>query len=132
MNPRVRLIAYPLVLAAVFLAGFVPQYIKSRDLDSEAQVLKSKLELAELRSSAGRMLLQVTQNNFGIASQEASRFFGEVRRIASETSDPSLKQTLEDIASRRDAVTGGLAKADPAVRQQVQELADIAFNRLKP
>ena len=132
MNPRVRLIAYPLVLAAVFLAGFVPQYIKSRGLDSEARVLKSKLELAELRSSAGRMLLQVTQNNFGIASQEASRFFGEVRRIASETSDPSLKQTLEDIASRRDAVTGGLAKADPAVRQQVQEIADIAFNRLKP
>lgn len=132
MNPRVRLIAYPLVLAAVFLAGFLPQYIKSRGLDSEAQALKSKLELAELRSSAGRLLLQVTQNNFGIASQEASRFFGEVRRIASETSDPSLKQTLEDIASRRDAVTAGLAKADPAVRQQVQEIADIALNRLKP
>jgi len=129
MNPRARLIAYPLVLAGVFLAGFLPQYLKSRRLDSEAQAIKQKLELAELRSSAGRMLLQVTQNNFGIASQEALQFFKEAFRIASETSDPGLKKTLEEISARRDAVTGGLAKADPAVRQQVQEVADIALNR---
>jgi hypothetical protein len=131
LSTLTKLIVVASLLVAVFLVSFLPPYLNAKRLNTQVENLNHRVELAELSLSAARMFLEVARNNFGIASQEASKFFGEVRRIADQTSNTKLKEVLESIASRRDAVTAGLAKADPAVRQQVQDLTEIAL-RLTP
>ena len=127
MSTLTKLIVVASLIVLVFLVSFLPPYLNAKRLTDQVDTLNQKLQTRELALSAARMFLEVSRNNFGIAAEEASRFFGEARRVADQTTDPNLKQSLEEIAKRRDAITSGLAKADPAVRQGVQELTDVAL-----
>src|SRR5688572_10383768 len=120
------------LLALVFLAGFLPQFLKIRGLENDLAAARTRVQTCELKSSAGMMLLETSRNNFGLAAEESARFFTEIGRLQAQTPEPNLKTTLEQIGARRDTVTSGLAKADPAVRAEVQELAALVFRRLQP
>jgi hypothetical protein len=117
-----RLLLYAILLSTVFLLGFIPQYLKSSRLSKEVQTLTWQNRIGTARDLIGLTFLEVSNNNFGVASGHAAQFFNQIRLINSEAADPAQRELLQQIASRRDAVTAGLAKADPAVKQQVQEI----------
>jgi len=115
------------LLVAGFLFGFVPQYSKGVDLQQqlvtareEAATAREKSERRELGLMLGEVYLQTNLKNFGLAGQLSTKFFDTARAMSDQTSDPSWKTLLQSVLSQRDAITAGLAKADPATLEVVQ------------
>jgi hypothetical protein len=117
-----RLLLYVILLVGVFLLGFVPQYMKSSRLAQEVRTLSWQNQVGTARDLIAMTFLEVSNNNFGVASQHATQFFDRVRAMTGEAADPAQRELLQQIDGKRDSVTAALAKADPAVRVQVQEI----------
>jgi len=111
-----------IVLVVVFLAGFVPQYVKVNHLDAELRQARQTCTSAELRDLAGFAYVQANQKNYGIAAGIATRFFNRVREVASQTPDANAKKMYEDLLNSRDKITAELAKGDPGVMGDLQDL----------
>jgi hypothetical protein len=124
-----RVIVVGILLVAAFAGGFVPQYLKASRLGEEAQGLRDQLDrcqsekkLSDFRSGAGVLYVEVARNNYSVAAEESTKFFTQLREFATQTPDAGLKSRLEDVLTLRDRITAGLAKADPAVAGEVQDL----------
>ena len=111
-----KVIAIAAGLVAVFLIGFVPQWMKANRLDGELQQMRQKVADSELRDLAALAYLQASQKNFGLAAETAGRFFGRVRDGAAG------RKAVEELASPRDKITAELAKGDPAAIGSLQDL----------
>ncbi len=132
-----RVIALVAGVLIAFFAGFVPQYVRAFHLESELstvrqerQHLVEKERLLQLRGAINQVFVQVTRNNYGLASHGASEFFSNARNLMDQTSDTNLKDTLQKIMDRRDAVISGLSKADPAVRTPIGSMVDELNQRI--
>lgn len=122
MNRGRKWILWVAVLVAVFALGFVPRYLESRQLRRDLAAAREEAALARLRDLAGMAYLEVTQNNYGIAARHSSELFDRAQALAGTISDAGRRQALAELLGRRDAVTAGLAKADPAVSAVLQDL----------
>lgn len=120
MKNRVVVIAAALVV--VFLVGFVPQAVKASRLDSELRQSRAALSGAGLRDLAGLAYVQANQKNYGLAAETCGRFFNSVRPAAAETEDATRRKSIEDLLVTRDRITAELAKGDPAVIGELQDL----------
>ncbi|MCU1271714.1 MAG: hypothetical protein JWN74_3008 [Acidobacteriaceae bacterium] len=107
---------------AGLLVGFIPQYLKTRDLKRQVDVCNAAYQLAEVRRSAALTYVTATQLNYGTASGYAHRFFDQVRQLAGTTSDPVGRSMLSDVLSSRDKITTDLAKGDPQVVNELQPI----------
>jgi len=107
---------------AGLLAGFIPQYLKARDLKRQVNVCNAAYQLAEVRRSAALTYVAATQLNYGTATGYANQFFEQVRRLAATTSDVSGRSMLSDVMSSRDKITADLAKGDPQVVNDLQPI----------
>jgi hypothetical protein len=107
---------------AGLLVGFIPQYIKARDLKRQVNVCNAAYQLAEVRRSAALTYVSATQLNYGTASVYANRFFDQVRQLAATTSDSSGRSMLSDVLASRDKITADLAKGDPQVVIDLQPI----------
>jgi len=107
---------------AGLLVGFIPQYLKARDLKRQVDVCNAAYQLAEVRRSAALTYVAATQLNYGTASVYAHRFFDQVRQLAGTTSDPSGRSMLSDVLASRDKITTDLAKGDPQVVNELQPI----------
>ena len=117
-----RAISGAVVLIVVFLAGFVPQYVKANRLDTELQQARQGNVSAELRDLVALAYVQANQKNFGLAAATTTRFFNRVREVANQTADANSKRALEDLLVPRDKITAELAKGDAGVMGDLQEL----------
>ena len=104
------------VVVAVFLLGFLPQFMKASRLEGELLASRQQLEGAELRDLVGLAYLQASQKNFGLAAETTSRFFNRAREVAAG------RKPIEDLTALRDKITAALAKGDPAVIGDLQDL----------
>jgi hypothetical protein len=120
MNSKVIIAAA--ILVAVFLLGFVPQYVKANRLDSELRQSRQTCAGADLRDLIGLAYVQANQKNFGLAAETSGRFFNRVSEIAHETQDAANRKAIEALLSPRDRITAELAKGDPAVTADLQDL----------
>lgn len=119
-----------LVLLLVgFLCGFIPQHQRASRTTQVNQELRKQLDSSQraeaidrFRNRAALLYVQAEKKNFSLTSENASKSFTDLREFATQSTDASLKQNLEDVLSARDAVISGLAKGDPAVAAQIQEL----------
>jgi hypothetical protein len=111
-----------IVLVVVFLAGFVPQHIKVNHLDAELRQVRQTCTSAELRDLAGLTYVQANQKNYGIAAGIVARFFSRVREVASQTPEANAKKMYEDLLISRDKITAELAKGDPGVMGDLEDL----------
>lgn len=128
MNQKTIWIAGGVLIVAAFLLGFIPQYVKVRDLDSQLGTTRRQLQMREVDLLIGRVFLDTSQKNYGLASQSATRFFDQARSVAGEEIDPKRKAFLQDALTRRDAVIGGLAKGDPGTLAPIQDLFQRALS----
>jgi hypothetical protein len=129
MKMRSKLIVAAVVLLAVFLIGFVPQYLESRRLQDQVegsaqrfQSLERRLQMAELRDVLALAYLETNRKNYGTARQHTSEFFARAGEIAQQTADPQLRATLERALQQRDEITAGLTAGEGAVRDTVESL----------
>ena len=103
-------------LLAVFLVGFLPQWMKANRMESEVAQMRQRVADAELRDLAGLAYLQASQKNYGLAAETAARFFGRVREVGAG------RKAVEDLAAARDRITAELAKGDAAAVGSLQDL----------
>jgi hypothetical protein len=119
---RNRIVVGTIVVVAVFLLGFLPQYVRARRLDDELRQAQAGSAGARLRDLAALTYVQANQKNYGLAAESSARFFNAAREVAAATADPERKRTLEAILSQRDNVTAQLAKGDAAVMATLQDV----------
>ncbi len=117
-----KIIVAVVSLVAVFLIGFVPEYVRANRLDSELRQSREAATGAELRDLIAFTYVQASQKNYGLAAETSSRFFNRVREVANQTQDASRQKALEELLAPRDSVTAALAKGDGAVMGDLQQL----------
>jgi hypothetical protein len=122
---------FTILLLAAYLAGLIPERGRADQLNTDLQTahqenehLKVQAHLSRARDLMNRVYLEVTRNNYGLASQYATQAFNEIRGDLDQVTDPTEKSALQDISSRRDQVIAGLAKQDPNVRMLVVSILD--------
>lgn len=127
------LIAAILVVAG-FLLGFVPQYLSkartAQDLharDQQIEQMQRQATLSRLRDLASLLYLEATRKNYGIASQRASALFDLIRATIDNNPDAAIKDGLASALAQRDEIVSKLAKPDPGVEKDVQDLMDRLF-----
>src|ERR1700675_518706 len=111
-----------IMLVVVFLAGFLPQYVKANRLDNELRQTRQENTSAEIRDLAGLAYVEANQKNYGIAAGTTTRFFSRVREVANQTPDANAKKNYEDLLISRDKITAELAKGDAGVMGDLQDL----------
>jgi hypothetical protein len=117
-----RIIVVAVLLVVAFLAGFLPQYAKGKRLERELGVARQENALAQLRDMAGLAFLQASQKDYGLAAGTSTSFFDRTRAAAYQTPDSNLRKSLEDLLNLRDQITGGVARGDPGVLNDLQTL----------
>lgn len=117
-----KLIVVVVLLMVAFSAGFIPQYAKGKRLERELGEARSESSLAQLRDLAGLAYLQASQKDYGLAGATSTSFFNRAREVANQTPDSSGRKPLEDLLSLRDQITGELARGDPGVVNDLQDL----------
>jgi hypothetical protein len=117
-----RIIVVAILVVAVFLAGFLPPYVKANRLENELREARREHSLAELRDLASLAYFQASQKDYGLAAGTSTRFFDRTREAANQAPDSSVSKPLEDLLSLRDPITAELAKGDPGVLSDLQAL----------
>ncbi len=107
---------------AAFLIGFVPAGIRASRVQDRLRQCEATLKGAELRGLAGLAYVQAAQKNYGLAQNSAGQLFDRIREIAPSIENAGQRRQLEELLARRDAIISSLAKADPAVLSQLEDL----------
>jgi hypothetical protein len=117
-----QIIVVIVLLIIVFLAGFVPQYVKVNRLENDLSVARQENALAQLRDLAALTFVQATQKNYGLAAGTSNQFFSRTREVANRAPDANGRKALEDLLAYQDKITAELAKGDPEVLGDLQVL----------
>ncbi len=135
MNAKWKLIAGAVVVLALFLSGFVPQFLGKRRLETELRntrlllaTAETQIEIDEIRSLAGRMLLEASRQNYGTASTHSTEYFNKVRNLAGEAENPALKTALSGLLDARDSINSGLAQGKPTIIPELQSLLQRTYD----
>ena len=137
---RILAIVAVLLLGGAYLGGYWPEHQQLRALQESTtqaqQQLASVLAVARicrLENNLLALLGQTENQNYGDARGLSQAFFDNLRHEADRDQNTPFKADLESILGQRDAITAGLAKADPAtatgLRQilvQIQQLMEKA------
>lgn len=117
------------LLAAAFLAGYVPQRRENQALEVRVAALEQQLAAARAELGVNRLLGEllnltqlVSQQDYGQAQVASSRFFDGVRSETAANSEARFRDALGAILPLRDSVTAALTRADPAT---MTTLADV-------
>jgi hypothetical protein len=117
-----KLVLWMSVLVIGMLLGFVPQYVKARRLQQQANFCSANLQLAEVQRLAALTYLSATQLNYGVAAGYADQFFNQLQRLAGSSHHAALDTTLGEVLSSRDKITADLAKGNPQVVSELQPI----------
>ena len=117
-----RIIVVIILLIIVFLAGFVPQYMKAKRLENDLSLAKQENALAQLRDLAALAFVQATQKNYGLAAGTSKQFFIRTREAANQAPDANGRKALDDLLASQDKITAELAKGDPEALGDLQGL----------
>jgi hypothetical protein len=132
---RIVAIVASVLIGGAFLAGYIPERRLRMAAEQESATLHDRVAAAEARVRMGQLLGHVLavreavqRQNYGQAQELSSSFFDSVRAEAAATSVDEFRTALNDVLSRRDAVTASLAKADPAILE-VLVLLEVRMRR---
>jgi hypothetical protein len=119
MKMRVHATVWLILFAGGFLLGFVPEYLKNRELRSQLEApqktidgLRAQLQMSELRDQASLMWIELSRQNYGLARDYAAQYYSKLKDMIDSAQDPGLKKSLQDLAATRDSVTADLAAAN--------------------
>jgi hypothetical protein len=123
------------VLTAVFLAGFVPQFLEKRRVTAELQDVRTRLSTAqkqmaidEVRNLAGLILLHASHQNYGTAREYSTQYFNKLRELADQSESATLKSSASELLQSRDSITSGLAQGTSSVVSELQVLLAATYS----
>ena len=113
------------LLAATFLLGFVPMWLKSRQYARCLFEAERQLNMARIHNALISAVIEVWQNNYEPARQAASDFFTFLR-VETDKGDeaalsPAQREGVQLLFVQRDEIITLLAQSDSAA---VGRLAD--------
>jgi hypothetical protein len=118
---RVHITIWVLLFIGGFLLGFIPQYLKNRDLQrlletpqKTIEALQGQVQMSELRDLASLMLLELSRQNYGLARDYANQYYSKLSDVADMVQDANLKKSLLDLVATRESLATNLATANPA------------------
>ena len=117
-----RIIVAAVALLAVFLVGFIPEYVRANRLENQLQQARQSAAGAELRDLIALAYVQASQKNYGLAAETSTRFFDRARETAGQEQDAGRQKALNGLLAPRDSVTAALATGDAAVMNDLQQL----------
>jgi hypothetical protein len=110
------------LLMLAFLSGFVPEYQRLQQARANLSTTASQLDscqlgqqLSQIRDAASLTYLEATRKNYGVAGQHSKQLFDQSQLVVNSTGNETLRSTLNEIGTKRDAVTAALANGDAAV-----------------
>lgn len=117
---RGRLTFWLILFIGGFLLGYVPEYLKNRELQAQLEnpkktidELNLQLKMSELRDQASLMLIELSRQNYGLARDYSGQFYSRLNELIAAVPDPSMKKSLQELAATRDSVTEALATPTP-------------------
>lgn len=135
---KVHVTLWLVLLASGFLLGFVPEYLKNRDLQGQLQnpqktidTLTLQLQMSDLRDAASLTLLELSRQNYGLARDYSMRYYSKLKEAIDAVQDASLKTSLEKVAATTDSLTVSLAAANPASLTAWQPVVSKTFEITK-
>lgn len=135
MDRKTILIVGGALALAAFLLGFVPQFLKAKDLDNQLGAARQQLnwerqvsQMDQVGLLCGYIYLETNLKNYGLASQYSTQFFDRVRVMMGQQPNSNRQAFLQMALAKRDLVTAGLAKGDPGTLSAVQ---DLFYNALE-
>jgi hypothetical protein len=135
---RARISLWLVLLMGAFLLGFVPEYLKNRDLRSQLESpkktieeLKQQLQMSELRDQASLMLIEISRQNYGLARDHAGQYYETLNQVIESLQNQALRKSLQDLASTRDSLTEALTTATPAALTAAQQIVMKTFELTK-
>jgi len=131
---KVHITLWIILLAGGFLGGFLPEYLKNRELRRQLEnpqktidSLRSQIQMGELRDLASLMLLELSRQNYGLARDYSTQYYTKLKEAADTAQDANLKKSLEELESTRDSLTLSLTTADSASLTAAQPIVLRTF-----
>ncbi len=117
-----------LLIAAVviFLAGFVPMWMKARDQSSGREKAEQALTVERMVKDLGSSAIDARRGEYEAARREASAFFTDAR-VEIDKGDrsaltPAERNSLSPLLAPRDELITLLARSDPASADRLSNL----------
>jgi hypothetical protein len=121
-----RLFLYLAVLLVVFLAGFMPMWLKSRTQAREHDAAQASLKISTLQNSLANAVIDARRGDYEPARQAASDFFtnlgAEIARGRDSVFHEGQRNALRSMFDTRDDTITLLARSDPASADRLVDL----------
>jgi hypothetical protein len=135
---RVHISLWVILLVGGFAGGFIPEYLKNRELRTELanpqqaiDTLKLQVQMSEVRDAASLMLLELSRQNYGLARDNAGQFYEKLKDATDATQDPTFKKSLQDLSATRDSLIAQMTTAGPATLAAAQPIVMKTFEVTK-
>ena len=121
-----RGIIYVTLLIVVFLLGFVPMWLKSRECTRDLSEAEHRLNLARMQNSIASAVIDARQGDYESARQAASDFFTSLRAVTDQVDDSALslaqREGAQSLLTQRDGIVTLLARGDLASADRLSDL----------
>ena len=91
-------------------------------LVSERDEIRKRAELMQIHLRLGQIAMEANRQNYGTAAEQAGSFFEDVAAMNNGTQGTKGDAALRQILASRDEIVAGLATAQPAAAQSLQQL----------
>jgi hypothetical protein len=121
-----RIIIYAVLLLVVFLVGFIPMWLQSREYSSRLSEAEHQLTLARIQNLLASAVIDARLGDYEPARQSASDFFNSLRTETDRGTDSILSPTqqagVQPLYAQRDEIITLLARGDPASADRLSGL----------
>ena len=121
-----RFSIYAGLLLVVFLLGFVPIWLKSRECANRLSKAEHQLGIALIENSLAAAVIDSRHGDYESARQAASLFFNSLRAETDKGDDSAFSQAQRDgmrpLFVPRDEIITLLARSEPASADRLSEL----------
>jgi len=128
-----RVSIYAGLLLVVFLLGFVPTWLKSREYSSRLSEVEHRLGMALIENTLASTVIDARHGDYESARKAASLFFNSLRAEIDKGNDSALSQTQREGMSPlfipRDEIITLLARSEPASADRLSELY-VSYRRI--
>src|SRR5579864_5209587 len=126
MAPVTRRILFLAALIVVYLAGFIPTWLKLRDQTAQREKAEHALSLTRIVKDLGSATIDARRAEYEAARLEASAFF-TAARFEIDQGDKSVlsrqqRDALAPLLAPRDELITLLARSDPAAADRLSTL----------
>lgn len=121
-----RYLIYAAILLIVFLAGFVPMWLKARSAASSLANTEQQLMLVRMQSNLASATIDARRGDYEPARQAASQFFtslsAEMDKANSSSYTQAQRDAMQPLFAGRDEIITLLARSDPAAADRLSDL----------